>query len=81
MRPEKIAHLLTAEEAFGLSPTEIAEYQKAGVSSVWVLDPSRNEARIFRRGAPARIVGAADRLSDPDVLPGLALNVASLFSV
>jgi Uma2 family endonuclease len=51
------------------------------VASVSVLDPSRKEVRTFRRGAPARMLGAGDQLSDPDVLPGLALNVASLFSV
>ncbi len=79
--PDLAVEILSPSDRWADVERKIAEYLQSGVASVWVLDPSRNEVRTFRRGAPARILGADEQLSDPDVLPGLALNIASLFSV
>jgi Uma2 family endonuclease len=76
--PDLAIEILSPSDRWAEVEQKIAEYLKAGVTSVWILDPSRNEARVFHHGEVARVVAAGDRIAEPDLLPGLELDVASL---
>lgn len=76
--PDLAIEILSPSDRWADVEQKIAEYLQAGVVSVWILDPSRNEARTFRRGEAARVFVSGDRISEPDLLPGLELDVASL---
>jgi Uma2 family endonuclease len=76
--PDMAIEILSPSDRWAEVERKIAEYLTAGVASVWVLDPTRSEARIFQGGKAARILGVGDRLSDPELLPGLEIDIAAL---
>ena len=60
---------------------KVGDYLEAGVPVVIVLDPSTLTASVYRSEVtnPQHIFSATDTLTVPDVLPGFAVPVASLF--
>ena len=59
---------------------KVADYLGTGVKAVLVLDPYTKTASLYRRDAPPQAYTRADTLTIPDVLPGFAVPVASLFA-
>jgi Uma2 family endonuclease len=61
-----------------VSPNDLAEdleekpedYRKAGVPLVWLIDPERRKASVFRLEGPTILRGEDDALSGEDILPG-----------
>lgn len=78
--PDLAIEILSPSDRWGEVEQKIAEYLRASVASVWVVDPSREELRVYRAGQPPVTLGKHDQVEDPDLLPGLKLQVASLFS-
>lgn len=70
-----------------LSPNDTVEeidekidgYLSAGVPLVWIINPYRRTATIYRPQEPARLVTERDELSGESVLPGFQVPVADLF--
>jgi Uma2 family endonuclease len=70
-----------------VSPTDLAQdlaqkvdqYLAAGVRAVWVVYPNTSEVHVFRGGGASSVLGAADQLEAPDLLPGFAVLVSRLF--
>jgi Uma2 family endonuclease len=54
-------------------------YLAAGCPLVWVVDPQRRTAAVYRPEAAVRQLGAADALDGEDVLPGFRLPLADLW--
>lgn len=48
----------------------VGEYVQAGVRLVWVIDPQRREATVYRSLTDVRRIGGGDTLDGEDVLPG-----------
>jgi Uma2 family endonuclease len=76
--PDLAIEILSPSDRWAEVEQKIVEYIQAGVTSVWVLDPSGNEVRIFHPGEAARVLGVAERISEPELLPGLELDISSL---
>ena len=55
------------------------EYLQAGVDCVIVIDPDLKSASIHRKSKKPQSISASGTLSIPDLLPGFALSLASLF--
>lgn len=51
----------------------------AGVRVVWDLDPVREQLWVHRPGQPAVELGPEDTLTEPELLPGFAVPLASIF--
>jgi Uma2 family endonuclease len=49
---------------------KVGEYLQAGVRLVWVIDPQRRTAAVYRSLTNVRQLGAQDFLDGEDVLPG-----------
>jgi Uma2 family endonuclease len=70
-----------------LSPTDrprqvmdrVGEYLQSGVRLVWVLDPERRSAVVYRSLAEVRKLGADEFLEGEDVVPGFRCRLADLF--
>jgi Uma2 family endonuclease len=70
-----------------LSPTDrarqvldkVGEYLEAGVRLVWVIDPERRSAVVYRSLAEVRKLGADEFLEGEDVVPGFRCRLADLF--
>jgi Uma2 family endonuclease len=60
--------------------TKVQWYLAAGCPLVWVVDPQRRAAAVYRPGAAVRQLGEEDALDGEDVLPGFRLSLADLWS-
>lgn len=63
---------------------EVAEKMEerlaAGVRLVWVIEPKKRTITTYRAGRPPLVLSVGDTLDGEDVLPGLAVPVARIFS-
>lgn len=59
---------------------KIALYFAAGSRLVWVFNPKRRTAAVYRSPFDVRILGEQDALDGGDVLPGFALDLSKLFA-
>jgi len=70
LAPDLVAEIVSPGDA----PTEllakIADWLGAGSRLVWVIDPERTEARIYRKDGSVRVLSATGELDGEDVLPG-----------
>ena len=51
---------------------KVGEYLDAGVRMVWVIDPRKAKAVVYRSLSDARELGPQDALDGEDVLPGFS---------
>lgn len=59
---------------------KVRHYLDAGCRVVWVVDPEVREVMVYRAGSNLiERLREADSVSEPDLLPGFALPIASLF--
>ncbi len=58
---------------------KIDAYLSAGVPLVWIIEPYRRTATIYRLQEPARLVTEGEGLSGGSVLPGFHVVLADLF--
>jgi Uma2 family endonuclease len=54
-------------------------YLAAGCPLVWVVDPQRRAAAVYRPGTAVRQLGEGDALDGEDLLPGFRLPLAALW--
>lgn len=70
-----------------VSPTDLAEeltqkvqqFLAAGSKAVWVVYPKPREVQVFRSSGEIFVRHESDTLEEPEVLPGFALELKSVF--
>jgi Uma2 family endonuclease len=70
-----------------VSPTDLAEEltQKVkqdlatGAKAVWVFYPKTREVQVFRADGGSLVRREHETLEDPDILPGLSVDLKSVF--
>ena len=70
-----------------VSPTDLAEdltqkvkqYLAAGAKAVWVVYPKPREVQVFRTDGAIFVRRESETLEEPEVLPGFALDLKSVF--
>jgi len=55
---------------------KVGEYLQAGVRLIWVIDPKRRTAAVYRSLTDVRQLGPDDLLDGEDVLPGFQCRLA-----
>ena len=78
--PELIVEVKSPTDRWGDLFVKVGEYLKAGVLVVVLLDPISRSVSIYRDEARQEILGEADTLVLPDILPGFSVPVARLFA-
>lgn len=68
--PELVVEVLSPGDRSGATLAKVADWLSAGTRLVWVIDPERRLARIYRQDGSESILGEADALDGEDVLPG-----------
>jgi len=76
LAPDLIVEVLSPSDRAGEVLAKIGEFLAAGTRLAWLVDPSRREARIFRRDGSVSVIGADDTLDGEDVLPGFSCPLA-----
>lgn len=79
--PQLVVEVRSPFDTWGYVFGKIGSYLEAGVRVVVVIDFETRTASTYRdTSPPQQIFSATDELTIPDVLPGLAVPVASLFA-
>lgn len=74
--PDLAVEIVSPNDRAGEVLAKVADWLDAGVSLVWVIDPSRREAHVHRADGGIQLVKGDDTLDGEGVLPGFrcALN-------
>lgn len=77
--PELAIEVRSPSDRAGAVLARVADLLNAGTRLVWIVDPKRREARVYRADGSDSILTAIDSLNGEDLLPGLAIPLSELF--
>lgn len=80
MPPDLAVEVLSPTDRLSEALAKVAMYLEAGVSLVWLIDPRKRTATVFRQNELPETMGEDDALDGEEVLPGFTLPLAVLFS-
>ena len=78
MAPDLAVEVLSPDDRPGEVLKKVADWMNAGVLLVWVVDPVRHVARVYRRDGKESQLTARDALDGENVLPGLSIPLADV---
>ena len=76
--PDLVGEVLSPNDRPGEVLAKIGDWLDGGARLVWVIDPERRVARVYRADGTEQILGENDQLAGEDVLPGFSCALASL---
>ena len=79
LAPDLVVEVLSPSDRAGMALAKVGDWLDAGAALVWVIDPARKTARVYRADGSERLLDAADTLSGEELLPGFELPLATLF--
>ena len=77
--PDLVVEVLSPGDRPGEVLAKVADWLSAGSALVWVVDPARRRARVYRADGGEALVAEDGVLEGEDVLPGFACPLAALF--
>ncbi|MGH8542194.1 MAG: Uma2 family endonuclease [Gammaproteobacteria bacterium] len=72
MAPDLAVEVLSPDDRPGETLATVGDWLQAGACLVWVVDPERRIARIYRADGTEAVLGDTDALSGEAVLPGFS---------
>ena len=78
--PDLVVEILSPSDRWHDVEHKVAEFLAAGVVVVWILDPQKNRAHVYRAGLPARVLTESDSIEAPDLVPSLRLRIGELLA-
>jgi Uma2 family endonuclease len=79
LAPDLVAEILSPDDRPGEVLTKVGEWLDAGVSLVWVIDPDRRTAIVYRSDVSVTTIAASGDLAGESVLPGFSCRLTELF--
>ena len=79
LAPDFVAEILSPDDRPGEVLTKVGEWLEAGVLLVWVVDPFRKTAGVFRSDGSVTTVDAGGDFDGGNVLPGFSCRLSALF--
>lgn len=76
--PDLVVEVLSPGDRPGEVLAKVGDWLDAGARLVWVIDPQRQIARVYRQDGSETIVTANGALDGDDVLPGFSCPLASI---
>jgi Uma2 family endonuclease len=76
--PDLAVEVLSPSDRMKRVLDKVGEYLDAGVRMVWLIDPAKQQAAVYRTATEVRYVDAAGELDGEDVLPGFRCRLADL---
>lgn len=70
--PDLAAEVLSPDDRPGEVLAKVADWLKAGTRLVWVVDPVRKHARVYRADGTEALVAMGESLEGEDVVPGFS---------
>jgi len=78
LAPDLAVQVLSPGDRPGEVLAKVADWLSAGTRLVWVVDPERRLARVYRHDGSEAIVTAEGALDGEDELPGFSCSLASI---
>ena len=72
LAPDLVVEILSPGDRPGEVLGKVADWLSAGTRLVWVIDPERRLARVYRQDGTERIIDAEEMLDGEDVVPGFS---------
>jgi len=76
--PDLVVEILSLGDRPGEVLGKVADWLSAGTRLVWVVDPERRLARVYRADGAEAILNAARPLQGEDVVPGFVCPLATI---
>ena len=73
-----VVEVLSPDDRPGETLAKVGDWLEAGARLVWVIDPERRQARVYRPDGSESLIGELDRLQGEDVLSGFECQVAAI---
>lgn len=73
--PDLVVEILSPNDRPGAVLAKVADWLAAGARLVWVLDPARRVARVYRADGTEQILTADEALHGEDVVPGFSCRL------
>ena len=77
MAPDVAVEVLSLGNRPGEMLAKIADWLSAGVRLVWVIDPERGLARVYRQDGTEAVLSANDTLDGEGVVPGFVCPLST----
>jgi Uma2 family endonuclease len=77
--PDLAVEVVSPKDTYYEVEEKVAEYLKAGIRLVWVVNPPLRKVRVHRANGTVADIGEEGDLDGEDVLPGFHCGVAELF--
>jgi len=78
MAPDLAVEVLSPDDRPGEVLAKVADWLSAGSALVWVIDPDRRTARVYRADGTESHLRESDALDGESVLPGLVVPLRSV---
>jgi len=80
LAPDLVVEVLSPDDRPGEVLAKIGDWLEAAAQLVWVIDPERRIARIYRQDGSEAIINEDQQLNGEDLLPGFACRLATILS-
>jgi Uma2 family endonuclease len=78
LAPDLVVEVLSPGDRAGETLTKVGDWLNAGTPLVWIVDPERRAARVYRHDGSMTVVSECELLEGEDMLPGFACPLASI---
>ena len=80
LAPDLVVEVLSHNDRPGAALAKIGDWLDAGTRLIWVIDPERRMARIYRQDGTETFISEHDLLDGEDVLPGFRCILAAVLA-
>jgi Uma2 family endonuclease len=80
LAPDLVVEVLSPDDRPGEVLSKVGDWLEAGARLVWVIDPERRDARVYRADGSQLHLSEGDQLDGESVVPGFQCAVRGLVS-
>jgi Uma2 family endonuclease len=80
LAPDLVVEVLSPGDRPGETLAKVGEWLTAGARLVWIVDPARRLARVYRQDGSETLLTEADSLDGEDVVPGFTCSLGGILS-
>jgi len=77
--PDLVAEVVSPNDSFADVEAKSFAWLAAGCRVVWVVEPRQQHVTVYRSSDDITVMGTDEALTEPELRPGLSVNVKDLF--
>jgi Uma2 family endonuclease len=77
--PDLSVEVLSPNDRASEVQGKIRDWLEAGCRAVWIVDPETKSVTVYKSAHDIAVLGAADKLTDEQLLPGFSANISEIF--